>query len=71
MYGKTLIRLNPGARAQGQALAQIIGRFNMKQTTVLVEHTRLADGFLDGVRDVVGNRSRQHFGILPISHDVG
>ncbi|XP_012939860.1 uncharacterized protein LOC106012208 [Aplysia californica] len=70
IYGRTFTSLNPSPEAQGTALAQVIGSFNMKQTTVMVEDTRLADGFLSGVRKVVGDRNQDVFRILPLQRDI-
>ncbi|GFR79501.1 glutamate receptor ionotropic, NMDA 3A [Elysia marginata] len=61
IQGRTFVSLNPDPEAQGRALTQVIGQYNMKQTAVLVEETRLADGFLSGVRQVVKTRRQDIF----------
>lgn len=64
------VSLNPSAEAQGKALAQIIGQFNMKQTTIIIEKSKYADGFLQGVRQTVKFRKQEFFNVLPLDPNV-
>ncbi|KAK3759398.1 hypothetical protein RRG08_023516 [Elysia crispata] len=67
IHGRTYVPLNPDPEAQGRALTQVIGQYNMKQTAVLVEETRLADGFLTGVRQVIKARRQDIFFTQPLA----
>ncbi|GFN73664.1 glutamate receptor ionotropic, nmda 3a [Plakobranchus ocellatus] len=70
IQGRTYTSLNPSPEAQGRALTQVIGEFNMKQTAVIVEDTRLADGFLSGVRQAINARRQDIFYLMPLAADA-
>ncbi|RUS86619.1 hypothetical protein EGW08_005635 [Elysia chlorotica] len=67
IHGRTYVPLNSDPEDQGRALTQVIGQYNMKQTAVLVEDSRLADGFLTGVRQVISARRQDVFFLQTLS----
>ncbi|XP_059146855.1 uncharacterized protein LOC131934758 [Physella acuta] len=71
VQGGTFVQLNPTPEAQGKALTKIIGQFNIKQTVMIVENNRMADGFLHGVRNAINFRTQDIFYVLALDSNIG
>ena len=70
VQGETFTSLSPTPETQGAALAQVVGDYNLQQTTVLIEATRHADGFLTGLRRSYDKKSLTGFNTVTIGSDM-